>query len=237
MGKLTASEPISAVGEPKVSISFPNWADIPSRILGYKVTYINCTPLEQGFTFEHTRQVKVGSKVTKTRTLQTNASIGAKVGFDFIVKGETSISFSQTVGLNNAEEQNYESTETVRYANPIRVAAMGVTTTNHWWVHRTVPVRFSGTVELDTAIAPNAESIRTLSTVLPAPVDRVFDFAGVVENSDLVEALTAPVFKKLTDAECQTMNAPRDKPLIQKVPYVENCFAGKCEPVAPQKTQ
>jgi hypothetical protein len=234
-GKLVAVEPISVVGEPKVDIAFPNWSDIPSRILGYKVTYVNCTPVEQNFTFEHTRQIRVGSKVTKTKTLQTTTAINAKVSFDFILKGETTISFSQMVGLSNAEEQSYETTETLRYATPIRATAMGVTTTKHWWVHRSVPVKFNGTVELDTAIAPNAESFRSLSAVLPSKSDRVFDFSGVVENSDLVEALTAPVFKALSDAECSAMNVSRRDVVIRPEHYVESCAEGKCEPVSPLK--
>ncbi|WP_137917202.1 hypothetical protein [Hydrogenophaga sp. 2FB] len=236
MGKLTASDPVSVLGDPKVTIAFPNWADIPSRILGFKVTYVNCTPLEQSFTFEHTRQVRLGSKVTKTKTLQTNTSVNAKIGFDFIVKGDSTISFSQTVGLNSAEEQNYEFTETIRYSNPVKAEAMGVTETNHWWVHRTVPVKFSGTVELDTAISSNAEGIRNLSAVFPSSADRVFDFAGVVDNSDLVEALTVPVYKKMTVAQCEGMKA-NGQVLVQREPYVQSCVGGKCTSVTPRTIQ
>lgn len=231
MGKLTASEPVRVIGDPDVTISPPNWQEIPSRIFGYRETYRNCTPAEQGFTFQHAQVVTKGSKVTKTKTLSTTTKIDAKVSFEFFFKGETSVGFSQTVGMNDVAEQNYQTQDTLTLTLPVRAAQMGVTTVDHWWLQRDVPVKFDGIATLDTAIAANRENIATLSQVFPDAVARAFPFSGYVTATELIEGQTNTTFSKLSEAQCT--GQPRDRVIVEPKSYFQVCNGGKCTEMKP----
>jgi hypothetical protein len=225
MGKLSATEPLTVIGDPVVKIFPPNWAQIPSSILGYKETYKNCTSLEQSTTFKHSRTVKMGSKVTKSKTLSTTTKIDAKVEFKFYAGAELGVGFSQNVSATSTDEENYERTEAIESSKPLRIAANTEVTYNHFWIQRDVPVGFAGTVVLDAAVSSNREGISRIAQLWPKEVDRTFDFAGQVSSSVLAEGRTEAIEKKLTATQCGN---DRNKFIKTAAPYLKKCTQGKC---------
>ena len=226
MGKLTAGEPVRVMGDPVVALTQPNWNDIPTRVLGLKETYRNCTPLEQSFTFNHAQQVQKGSKVTKSTTLSTTAKIEVKVGFELIVKGDSTFGFSQTFGVNDANEQSFQTTDTLTTSLPLKAEKAGKTVIEHWWVERNTPVGFTGTVVLDAAVSQNREGVLTLTQVLPNVADRTFVFAGQITTAQFLEGQTNVVFTPLTPAQCQ--NSSKERLEVNRVKYTKTCTGEKC---------
>jgi hypothetical protein len=206
VGKLTAVAPVDVVGDPKVVITPPNWKDIPSSVLGYRETYVNCSSLQQTINFKHSESTRVGAKVSKQKTLSTTTKIDVKVDFNFfdLTKGELGVGFSQTVGVNDANEQSFEENRVLETNVPLAIAPMTRVVMDHYWLKREVPVAFSGTVVLDSPVQQNREGITRLSQVLVSESDRTFPFSGLIASTALAEGSTSVVETKLSQTQCSS---------------------------------
>jgi hypothetical protein len=204
-GKLTAREPFAIEKGPSVTLKEPNWSSIPGEILGYRETYTNCTSAQQSITFKHLETVRVGSRVTKTSSLQNSEKIEAKVEFKFenVFGGGTSIGFSRQVTVTNVDEENHEESRTLDFTVPLIVPAMTRVVLDHAWIRRVVPIQYSGTVQLDAGVNANRAGISRISQVITAPADRTFPFSGSVTNTLLVEGETSTVGTDLTKQQCE----------------------------------
>jgi len=211
VGKLTIQPPLIVVVAPVVSVSEPNWKDIPTDVFMQHATYHNCSSAAQSQTFQHNQQLSVGDTVTKTKALQTGSSqsISIHAGFkvkilDFSGTDTLTVNTQATVTDTNTETHTEQQQNSVTV--PLNVPAMTDLQIRHSFVQYRVPVPFTGVAILDAQIAPNLDGIVRLSQVLPNEADRKFEFAGVVSNSTLVDAATATSERKLTAPDCSDGN-------------------------------
>lgn len=191
LGKLQAKPPIAIEKGPTVVVQEPNWKDIPSEIIGYRETYLNCTPAQQSFTFKHGETLKVGARVSKGRSIDKSLSLEANVSFSYTgIGGGRKVSFNQKVNTSEVEETSSESTKTLDLTLPVIIPPNSKVVMDHYWIKRVVPVHYTGTVIIDTAVSDNQANITRLSQVLTTAQDREFEFSGTVTDTSLSEGST-----------------------------------------------
>lgn len=206
-GKLTAAPRFTIEVPPSVVVEEPNWKDIPSEILGYRETYINCTSLEQSISFRHGETVRSGRKVSKTKSISTNDKIDVKVEYKLAKDlGPTvggGYSYSKTVTITDLNEESEEETRPLEKVIPLDIASGTKVVMDHQWIRREVPIVYNGRVTLDAAIENNLEGIDRSSQVLTNAADRTFEFSGVIQHNLLLEGKTRVVETKMTEGECK----------------------------------
>jgi hypothetical protein len=217
-GKLQSIAPYTPEKDPEVTVTEPNWKAIPSEALGYRETYTNCTSLQQSITFKHTESSKIGSKVTKTASISNTEKIDAKIDFKFTDSFSSGLtaSFSKTVTLTDTNEQNYEENKTLDFTIPLTIAPQTRVSMDHRWIRRETPIPFNGSVIIDSGIITNRENILRLSQALPSAADRIFNFAGFVTNSTLLEGETKVFETKLSSAECSSNPGFKMRPEVYR---------------------
>ncbi|WP_210251833.1 hypothetical protein [Sinorhizobium meliloti] len=215
MGSLTSTGVFSKETEATVNVKEPNWDDIPISYFGLKASYFNCNPLNQEFTFTQTNKLSIGTKLTKTKTIKSGQEISASVGFEFIVKGNVAAKFSREISVGSTEEASELRDETFSYTEKVNVPGMHLLTYTHEFAQKAVDIHYTGTVQVDGTLQPNAAKIKTLVQALPQPADRTFDFAGFVTSTDVYEGRTKNIATKITEEECSKI----DQPVVLE-PYV-----------------
>jgi hypothetical protein len=208
MGKLKATPPFEVVRPPKVTVSEPNWDDIPTSFFGLKATYRNCSSERQSFGFNQTQKLTIGTKVSKSKTIKVGREISASVGFEFSGKAfggksDVAVKFSNEVSTTDAKEDNAQTEQDFTYSQTVNVPVMSMFVFKHEFAQHVIDVPYSGTVILDGPIAPNKAGISRLSQVLTTEADRTFDFAGVVSSSNVYQGITDNVAQPLTEKDCQ----------------------------------
>jgi hypothetical protein len=138
----------------------------------------------------------------KTKTVDAGVDITASVEFDFFEKAGLSVKFSSKTSITNTNEENMQVDKTSSYTMPIKVSPMSVVTVEHAYIQREVPVRYSGTVQVDAAISNNLDGIKLMSQIYSNPADRKFVFAGVVLSSQLNDSDVVLGYTKLRDQDC-----------------------------------
>lgn len=206
-GKLTSSPSFTIEIPPSVVVEEPNWKDIPTEILGYRETYINCTSLKQSISFRHGETVRTGRKASKTKAIATNDRIDVKVEYKLAKDLGPSIgggySYSKTVTITDLNEESEEETRPLEKVIPLDIASGTQVVMDHQWIRREVPIFFNGRVTLDSAIEKNLEGIHRASQVLKNTADRTFEFSGVIQHSLLLEGKTRVIETKMTEGECK----------------------------------
>lgn len=206
-GKLTSSPSFTIEKPPSVVVEEPNWKDIPTEVLGYRETYINCTSLKQSISFRHGETVRTGRKASKTKAIATNDRIDVKVEYKLAKDLGPSIgggySYSKTVTITDLNEESEEETRPLEKVIPLDIASGTQVVMDHQWIRREVPILFNGRVTLDSAIEKNLEGIHRASQVLTNTADRTFEFSGVIQHNLLLEGKTRVVETKMTEDECK----------------------------------
>jgi hypothetical protein len=211
VGKLTLAGAIDVEEGPTVNFSEPNWKDIPVDFVGLKATYKWCNPKDTQEVFTHTVREEVGAKVSKNRVVNTgkevtvNASVSYSPGGIGGIGGSIGggVKFTNSISITSAEEQNYRKEETFTRSIPVPIPAMHETVYVHYWIKRTVPVKYRGTVQVNGSVAPNKEGIHRVSQVLTTPADRTFDFSGEVLDVSVYEGRAESYSRTLSEAECE----------------------------------
>lgn len=189
---------------PVVIVEKPNWNDIPSRALGLRVRYKNCTPVEQNASYMQTETVRVGARVVKTKSIDAGLDITATLEFDFFEKAGLSVKYSSKTSITNSAEENSQKEQTETYTMPIKVPPMSEITVEHSYIEREIPVKYSGVVQIDAPVSSNQEGITLVSQIIPDKKDRQFTFSGYVVDSQFAESDVDVRSKKLTDSECES---------------------------------
>ena len=206
IGKFTAAPPFTLASPVNTDVSEPNWKDIPSAILGYRERYTNCTSIQQSINFRHTETTKVGTRVSKTKSLKLGSSIGVKIDFKFFDVGSSiSVNFNREVTVSDVAEESQEETRSLEITVPLIVPPMTSLLMDHQWIRREVPIKFQGTVSLDAPLAPNLVGKTVISQVLPNITDRTFKFEGFVNSSYTAEGDTRVVETKLSQGICGSL--------------------------------
>jgi hypothetical protein len=216
MGKLTAVSPLTVEVQPIATVDQPDWDHIPRAIMGMRGTYENCDPGKQSWTFHHSERTMVGERITHTKVVKTGVSSRTKVSFDFILKGDETIGFDDSVSITDSQEENKQKEETVTVDLPYNVSPMYLQVVTHEWMKMIVPVSYHGTIQVDAPISSNLEKVKLLSELFPDVKDRTFEFSGVVSAARLWENTVHVHSTKLTAKQCET---PPEKPLKYE-PYV-----------------
>ena len=206
-GKFSALAPYYSAKPIVATIVEPNWQSIPSSVMGLKEEYINCGSLQQEITFRHTEVTRVGYRITKSKAVKTSNALGlsmsTKVAFRF-ADVTTGITYNMTrdVTLTDGNEETEEITRTFDQSVPLKIAPMKRIVFDHFWIKRTVPIRYNGTVTVDAALATNAAGKSLLSEVLVSEADRTFPFEGEVAMSSLNNGQSRYLEYPLTAEQC-----------------------------------
>lgn len=203
MGSLSSTGQFTVEVAPKVQVQEPNWNDVPIGYFGLRAKYRNCNPEKQTMEFSHVRRFTVGSKLSKTKTIKSNQEISASVGFEFVVKGNVAAKFNKEISLGSAEETSEQREETFTYREVVNIPPMHYVEYRHEFGQKSVDILYSGVVQLDGPLEANMAGVQLLSQALTKPDDRVFEFAGVVSDAQVYDALTDNRATKLSEAECK----------------------------------
>ncbi|MFI5117155.1 MAG: hypothetical protein ACHP8B_10710 [Terriglobales bacterium] len=213
-GKLKVTGALVVVNGPFISLGSPNLHDIPTEVFTLAGVYPNCGSIQQSETFHHSAQVAKGDVVTKTSALQTGSSqttsITGKINLDPIDIGATqALMISTQTTYTKADADNNTHTETESIDLPLQVPALTEETISHTFVVYHVKVPFSGKITVDGQLESNLAGLNMLSQVIPNESDRTFNFAGVVDDSTLVEPITKVTERKLTIGTSPCDNQPK----------------------------
>lgn len=213
---LTAVPPFIVEREPEVVVSEPNWKEIPDYYVGLKQSYRNCTKVQQSITYKHSASLKEGSRISKTKVLETTNGISAKLDFKFGDFGGAGVStsLSTRVSITNIDEESNELVRAFEETLPLVIPARTKVTLNHFFIQRTVKVPFTGKVTLDSAVSENVSGIKLLSSILKDPKDRTFYFSGYVTDAMVHQTDTTVESKDLTEEEC------RGNDRIEEIEYI-----------------
>lgn len=211
VGKLALSGALDVEAGPTVKFEEPNWKDIPTEAKGLKATYKWCNPRDTKEIFTHAVREQVGAKVTKSRVVNTGKEITASVNASFspgTVSGvgggvSAGVKFSNSISVSSGEEQDFRKEESFSRTFEVPVPAMYETVVVHYWIKRLVPLKYSGTVQVNGKVVQNQEGVQLVSQVLPSVADRTFDFAGEVLDVSLYEGRAESYSRKLSEDECK----------------------------------
>ena len=202
MGKLSLKDVVTVEAPPTVDVGEPNWKGIPKEFRGLRESYKNCNPIDQQYTYQHKEETKLGAKVIKSEIVKTGASISTDVSFNWSVGGKLGAKFDRSVTITEGQTEDYQTSETLLFTLPVIVPGMSLSTLEHFFITREIPVEFNGTVQVDGAISPNEEGITMLSQVLTDASSRQFKFAGFVIDAQFAEGSTSNHSKVLKPEEC-----------------------------------
>jgi hypothetical protein len=212
VGKLSVQSPLIISAGPTVTLGEPNWDDIPSDIFRQHTSYKNCSSVQQTETFQHSVTLSVGDQVTKSKTLTTGSTQQIQLSGSFAIGikdvgtgtfgGNTTFSISTSASITDTGAESHTETKQDSVSLPLAVPPMTELRENHAFIQYKVPIPFHGTVTVDAQLARNLDGITLLSSVLPDPVDRTFEFSGVVINNTLIDTKTETTERQLTATDC-----------------------------------
>lgn len=203
MGKLTVGGQLRIEKEPTVQTKEPNWDAFPNEFIGVRSKYRNCGPERQVQVYTHTERSKVGTRVVKQRVLKLGIELFTEVSFQYAVSGKGSTKFTGAVETTNTKEQNNEVEQTFTKTDTVNIPPMHLQVWQHEFVQSRVDVPFEGHVQLDAPVGANAEGVSLISSVLPSPSDRTFQFNGYISDSNLYEGSTELRATRITEKECR----------------------------------
>lgn len=201
-GKVSVVGLVSVVGDATVKVEDPNWKGIPVQHIGRRLTYLNCSDIEQSQQFNITQEITIGSRILMTKSIENTTQTSFKLGFSYAISGDVSTSFSRKVSFSNQEEQAYAEKKTYQESYPVKVAPNSFTTFEVSWSRIEVPIRFTGTAIVDASVTPNLEGIISASQLITKPEDRTIEFEGIVYDSNVFGASTKNLTRAATAADC-----------------------------------